>query len=166
MELRTLTKLILKLTGAYLLVATLLALPPVLAAPDQLQLGGLVFVVVYVFAGAALLWFPGLIVNRVIGIEGAALEGSASASRLLRVGVVLLGFYFSVSAAYGLVFTWARLNLFYRFSSTFPGASGPEMTADDFGYLVASALQLVLGLSMWFGSRIIVRLSGSFNESC
>jgi hypothetical protein len=166
MDMRTLTKLVLKLAGLYLLTSTLLGLPLILAAPDQMIVGNLVYLAVYVVVGLLLVVFPGVIINKAIHIEGADLTGTITAASLLRVGTILLGFYFTITAAYGLVFTFAKSTLFYRFISTFPGSIGPEVTPDDFAYLIAMSVQLILGLALWLGNQYVVRISGGFKDDC
>ena len=76
MDIRTLTKLILKLAGAYILVTVLFSVPNALVAPADYLAPTIAWLVIYALVGLALFWFPGAVANRVVRLEETPLEGS------------------------------------------------------------------------------------------
>jgi hypothetical protein len=163
MDLRTLTKLILKLLGIYFLVASVLQVLSLLMLPT-IEWFFLVSVILYFIFGAACVWLPGAIINRVLRIEGGELEGAVTANRLFGVGVALLGLYLSVTAFTALIFTFAGSRWFYRFPDAFGGAKGPDLGPEQFASLVTYAVQLILGLGLWLGWRWVTRFTGMEND--
>ncbi len=123
---------------------------------------GYVAVGLYFVVALVLIWFPGVLVNHVLLIGGAKLEGSATPEMLLRIGLVLLGVYFSVTALYGLAFTWASAKWFYAALQPFPGSRGPDITTEQFGSIVAGVVQLIAGLVLWLAAPQIARFTGRF----
>src|ERR1700693_4747572 len=104
MDLRTLTKLILKLAGLYYLASSLIAAMGIVANPVPNAVPWYVATYsMYLLLGAALFWLPGTIVSHVLRIKGAELEGALTASKLLEVGLALLGAYFFVAGAYACI---------------------------------------------------------------
>src|SRR2546425_152099 len=133
MDLRTLTKLVLKLAGLYIAASALFAIPSIFVAPQEFLLVSSTSTALWCIFGLALFWFPGTVANRVIRLEAASLEGAPSATRILRVGIILLGFFFLITGASRLMFTWAAVRLFYNVVGPYPGSAGPELRPDDFG---------------------------------
>ena len=78
MDILTLTKLVLKLGGIWLLIVAILSLPGLFAAPAEYVGLGYVAVGLYFAVAFMLLWFPGVLINRVLLIRGTDLEGSAT----------------------------------------------------------------------------------------
>jgi hypothetical protein len=164
MDLRTLTRLLLKLVGLYLLITILFNLPPILAAPESILPGNMAYLVTIILVGVMLLWFPGVIVDKIILIQGTELEGVVTASKLLRVGVILLGVYFVSIASYSLLFSLGKLKGYFFFAPAFKDSSAPPMLPQDIGELLGSVLQLAIGLTMWLRSSLIVKASGNFEQ--
>jgi hypothetical protein len=162
-DLRTLTKLILKLLGLYFLMVSIGQAISLFALPSA-EWFFFFNVALYFLMGAACLWFPGAIINRVLRIEGAELEGAVTATRLFGVGVAILGLYFAVSAVFALVFTLAGSRWFYHFTDAFGGAKGPDISPEQFASLVTYAVQLAVGVGLWLGWRWMVRLTGIEND--
>lgn len=163
MDLRTLTKLVLKLLGLYFLVVALGQAVSLVVLPT---VEWFIFfnVALYAVMGGACFWFPGAIINRVLRIDGAELEGTVTAERLFGVGVALMGLYFAFSAATALVFTLAGARWFYAFTDAFGGARGPDIGPEQFASLITYSLQLALGIGLWFGWRTVVRFTGMGND--
>src|SRR3979490_583456 len=84
MDLRTLTKLVLKLAGVYLLLTALVALPSVINLPRPYNIESAIYVGLYCFVGLVLIWLPGCIINAVSHIPPGDLEGAISAAKLLQ----------------------------------------------------------------------------------
>ncbi|SRR5258706_5824980 len=159
MDLRELTKLALKLLGLYFLTIGLFQVAGLFAAPT-IEWFFVAAIAWYLAIGAAFLWFPGAVINRVLRIEGQELAGAITASRLFGVGIALLGLYFTISALFSLVFTFAGSRWFYRFTDTFGGAKGPDIGPDQFASIVVATVQLIVGVALWFGWKRVVKLSG------
>jgi len=164
MDIRTLTKLLLKLAGLYLLITVWTEIPLILNTPHEFRVGSVLYAVSTAGAGLLLLWLTGGISNQIIRIGGLEEQGAGSASSLLRVGCILLGLYSVASAIYGLVFELAQLRLFYHFNATFPGSPGPPIGPPDFATLTAKTVELLLGLALWLGSKYVLRFSLLFDD--
>src|SRR5262245_7970553 len=113
MDLRTLTKLMLKLAGLYLLATVLISIPTILVTPAQYISIAATSLALYAVAGLALVLFPGAIISSIIRINGHESEGAVTATAVLRVGVMLLGCYFAISASYSVALIWAKTQWFY-----------------------------------------------------
>jgi len=164
MDLRTLTKLLLKLTGLYLLVTSALALPGLFSVPSEYSTPGLLSAAIFTAVGFALVAFPGVITTHVIRLPPSEIAGAPTAEKLLRIGLTLMGVYFVADAVIRGAFIWSKARWFYDFMQPFPGSRGPGYSPDDFGSIVAALVQLVLGLVLWIGSRRVARISGRFAD--
>ena len=158
MDLRTLTKLLLKLIGLYWLTASLVGAIGLVALP----LSGLghdttpyraVNLVGYFIVGAALVWFPGTIANRVLRIQGSEMEGAITAERLLGVGISLLGVYFTVVSISALIFSIGGF-----------GELGANYESGQAWALAAWLVQMVIGLALVFARRRIVGVISGAND--
>gem|GEM_PF-2845474 len=152
MDARTLAKLVLKLAGLYLLVSALFNLPALFFAQvprEQLALVVL-SLLIYAIVGCGLLWFPGVVLDRVIRVRTVAEEGTLTADRLLIVGVTLLGVYFAATALFSLVYWIGKLQLF---GEPVPFASVPP---EGKAQLAAVVAQETVGLALWLGGAKLV----------
>ena len=111
-DLRTLTKLILKLLGVYMLVMLLISVPLFYftdSVPIYLQITNIIYGVAMLLVSAGLIWFPGAVSNKILRLKGENFAPAAKAHSGFRVGVALLGLYFSISAIRGtLAICWSR----------------------------------------------------------
>jgi hypothetical protein len=162
MDLRTLTKLFLKLTGLYLLVTSALMLPGLLSVPSEYSGPGFVSAAIFTMIGFALIAFPGAITTYVVRLPPSETVGEPGAEKLLRIGSALMGVYFVADAVIRGAFVWSKARWFYDFMQPFPGSHGPGYSPEDFGTLAAALVQLIVGLVLWIGSRQIARISGRF----
>jgi hypothetical protein len=162
-DLRTLTKLVLKLLGLYFLIVAIGQATNLLFLPT-FEWFFLFNVVFYSVLGLACFVFPGVLINRVLRIEGGQIEGTVTAEKMFGVGVALLGLYFAVSGLTAVVFTLAGSRWFYSFTSAFGGARGPDIAPEQFASIVTYSLQLVLGLGLWLGWRHVMRFTGMWND--
>jgi hypothetical protein len=165
MDLRTLTKLLLKLAGLYLLVTSLLVLPSLLFVPFEHSGPGLVSAGVFSLIGLGLLLFPGAVANQVIRIPPDETRGAPTAESLFRVGLTLMGVYLVVDAVFRVVFVYAKSRWFYDYMQPFPGSRGPGLTPDDFGTLAAAGVQILFGIVLWLANRRVSRITGKFTDS-
>src|SRR2546426_10617743 len=164
MDLRTLTKLALKLSGLYLLLNALAALPSFIDLPSPYNIESAFYVGVYCLVGLALVWFPGRIITTVIRIPPAELQGVITATKLLQVGCILLGVYFALTGAFSFLYTYAQGRLFYDVVKPFPNSRGPDLSPQDFANLISSGVRFLAGMCLWFGSRYVVRMTGRFQD--
>jgi len=162
MDIRILTKLVLKLGGIWLLIVAVLSLPALLVAPAEYVGLGYIAVGLYFAVAFVLLWFPGVLINRVLLIGGTDLEGSATPELLLRIGLILMGVYFTVTALWDLAYTWASARWFYAALQPFPGSRGPDMSPEQFGSMVAGVVKLIAGIVLWGGAPLMARVIGRF----
>lgn len=153
MDIRTLTKLVLKLAGIYIIISVLFSIPNALVTPSEYMVPTVVWLVIYCLVGLILFGFPGMVVNRVVRIDEGTFNDAATEQKLLRIGARLLGCYFSLSAIYGLIFSWASVRLFYV------GYRVPDFTPDQKATMFAWGVQLVAGLLLWFAAKYIVQIT-------
>src|SRR5258705_7095642 len=133
MNLRDITRLALKLAGLYFLVTTIVSL--IVTAGTYVFTPGAKWPVwsvandaAYFLIGAALFWFPGIVVDCVVRVD---VEGPVTTPRLLEVGLGLLGVYFALQAAYGFIYAVARAKWFYHLNDTLGRGTAPEFRPDD-----------------------------------
>jgi len=160
MDLRALTKLILKLVGLYYLVMVITALPNVLVSIPDARVSSLAYLAIGVWGvvGLALLLLPGRIIDRIIRIEGLQPGTPAGTSAILDVGIRLLGCYFALAALYALVYHWS-------ISHVFNGTVSPDLRPDEKAAALASAVQLVAGLVLWIFGGALARWFGRGGEA-
>lgn len=159
MDLRSLVTLGLRLVGLYLVISTVISFPALLVSQHPYPGEGWAVLILYTAMGLVLLWLPGRITNRVLRIGSADGEAQLSFEQVLRVGLILLGFYFAVNAAFWFLFTYAKAQMFYDVVKPFANSRGPGLTPEDFAVLWSRGLEFVLGLSLWLGNRQIARVA-------
>ena len=117
----------------------------------------------YTALGVLFLALPGRIANRVLlRTANDEVQGQLSFEQALRVGLILLGLYFAVDAAFWLFFTYARGQMFYDVVKPFANSRGPGLGPDDFAKLSAHALEFLLGIALWVGNRVIAKVAQRF----
>jgi hypothetical protein len=164
MDLRTLTKLLLKLAGLYLLLTALVAFPSVINLPKPYNVESAIFVGIYCALGAVLLWLPGGFINTIIRVPRSQVEGAITARKLLQVGCILLGVYFALTGAFSFIYTYAQARWFYDVVRPFGNSRGPDINPNDFAQLMTNGVKFVVGLCFWFGSRYVVKATGAFRD--
>ena len=164
MDLREITKIVLRLIGIYLMSVALMGAAQLIYLPAEPLGWYLTYLGAYLVAGSALFWFPGAVTNRVLRLEGGSLNSAATAPRLLSVAIVLLGLYFVASALASLTYTMALAKWFYSATATYGGERGPGLTPEQFASVASSSAQLIIGIALWLGRSHIVTLSGVNND--
>jgi hypothetical protein len=104
-DLRTLTKLILKLLGVYMLVMLMISVPLFYfteSVPTYLQITNIIYGVVMLLVSVGLIWSPGAISNGILRFKGENFAPAAKAHSGFRVGVALLGLYYVIAAIRGI----------------------------------------------------------------
>lgn len=104
-DLRTLTKLLFKLLGVYMLVMLTTSVPLFYfteSVPAYLQITNIIYGVVMLLVSLGLIWFPGAISNGILRFKGENFAPAAKAHSGFRVGAALLGLYFVISATRGI----------------------------------------------------------------
>jgi hypothetical protein len=116
-------------------------------------------VVMPVLLGLLLVYFPGTTTTRVLRIEGLEAGDENNTKPLQRVAFGAIGMWLAAYALIDSVYVYARTRLYFRMLEEMPSyAKLPAMNADDFGNLVASALQLIIGIWLLLGNRGIVNV--------
>ncbi len=168
MDHRTLSNLIIRLAGLIVLINALLAIPGTIVElagtpyPDQL-IGPAIFAGVAALlplvAGLAMVWFPGTISNRIIGVRGGEVIDSDDSLGLQQTAVSILGLYFIAVSLIDAVYWVARARLYALLVAAPPvNLNAPALLREDFAGMVATAAQLLIGLGLVLGSRGLARL--------
>ena len=168
MEHRAFAGLIIRITGVVVIVSTITNsarsfvpfFDPVTVQRVGLGLllfSALVSVVLPILLGLVLVYFPGTITTRVFRIEGLDAGSEDDTRSLQRVAFATIGVWLAAYALIDAVYVYAKARLYFRILEEMPAYSKPPvMSPDDFGSLVSSCLQLLIGLWLLLGNRGIV----------
>jgi len=160
MNLRDVTRLVLRLAGLYYLVTVTVSVTitvVALIATPEATWTVLPFAndFVYFVIGAALFWFPGIVLDRVLRID---VEGPIATPRLLEVGLGLLGAYFVIQASYGFIYVIARAKWFYHLNEILGRSTAPDFRPNELAELAACVVQIAIALGVWFWRKQIACL--------
>lgn len=164
MDLRSLVTLSFRLVGLYLVITTLVSVPALLVSQHPYPGEGWASLILYVVLGLVLVWLPGRITNRVLRIGKADGESQLSFEQVLRVSLIVLGFYFAVNGLVWFVFAYAKAQVFYDVVKPFANSRGPGLNPEDFAVLSARALEFLLGVCLWLANRPIARITQSIGD--
>src|SRR5438128_1609531 len=168
MEHRALAALIIRIAGLLVIVSAITnaarSFGPFFdpATVQKVGLGLLLFstlmsVGIPILLGLVLVYFPGAITTRVLRIEGLDAGGENNTKPLQRVAFATIGLWLTTYALIDAVYFYAKARLYFRILEEMPAYSKPPLISpDDFGGLVASGLQLIIGLWLLLGNRGIV----------
>ena len=174
MELRQLSNLLLRFAGLFIIVHTVLAVPDRVIRLFQytgnttyshteiwllsILSGGLSAIV-----GLALLYFPSKITYVIIGKH--SVEPNYSIAEFQSVAFSTLGLYFISAGLYDAIYWVAKVRLYYfvvEQNSSYYLA--PAMLPTEFAGIVATILQIIIGIGLLFGSKglsaLIAKLRG------
>jgi len=117
----------------------------------------IVTIVIPVCLGLFLIYFPHSITARVLKVEGTPIDADA-VKPLQRVAFSAIGLWLTLYAVIDATYYFARSRLYGSFDRDHAYSSDPRLLPDDWGGLISAALQLVIGVSLLFGSRGLVNL--------
>lgn len=168
MDHRALSRLLLRIAGVVVIVATLTSVPKsvvalVVAAGQDADVSPLMTALlasfVPVLIGIALVWLPGSVANRLVDNTPTGSDSSEAVAHLHAIALSVLGFYFVATAIFDAAFWLARIKLYAAVidgSEVFAGV--PKVMPDDFAGMVATGLQALVGLVLVLGSKGAARL--------
>ncbi|MBD9393270.1 hypothetical protein [Acidovorax sp. ACV01] len=168
MDHRSLSRLLLRIAGVVVVVATLTSVPKsivtlVVAAGQDADVSPLMTAVVAslvpLLIGLALIWLPGTVANWLVDDTVTDKSESDTAANLQAIALSVLGFYFVASALFDAVFWVARIRLYAAVIASNEAFAGmPPLMPDDFGSMVATGAQAVVGVLLLLGSKGAGRL--------
>ncbi|TMH37945.1 MAG: hypothetical protein E6H56_16605 [Betaproteobacteria bacterium] len=170
MDHRALAALIIRVAGLLVIVSAITyatkSFGPFFVADTVQKVGvelllasAFVSVVIPIALGLVLVYFPGMITTRVLRIEGLESGSESDTKALQRVAFTTIGLWLTLYAVIDAVYFYSRARLYFRFFQDMPAYSKlPPLSPDDFGGLLASGLQLIIGLWLLIGNRAIVNV--------
>lgn len=176
MEHRALAALIIRIAGLIVIVSaityTAKSFGPFFVADTGQKLSAalvlvsvLISLVIPVVLGLLLVYFPSALTTRVLKIEGLETGSESDTKAIERVAFAAIGLWLTLYAVIDAVYFFAKAHLFFRFFEDMRAyAKPPLISAEDFGGLVSSAVQLLMGLWLLIGNRglanVLARLRG------
>lgn len=168
MDHHALSRLLLRIAGVVVIVATLTTVPKsivalVVAAGQDANasplLTAMIASLVPLLIGIALVWLPGTVANRLVDDTPTRNSQGDTSAGLQAVALSIVGFYFLASSLFDAVFWVARIKLYsavIETSEAFAGA--PAIMPDDFAGMVATVVQALAGILLLLGSKSIGRM--------
>jgi hypothetical protein len=173
MDYRSLTALAIRLAGVLILVSGIAQIPNtfvnlyVYAGRDALSPA--IFPIIFatitaasgpLIIGVLIIYFPSLVVNRVLNVDSLGPEGSVQYRDLQALAFSVLGLYFFSSGIFDAAYWIGKGRIYFHLVEAaalgFPRP--PAMGPDEVGGLFAAGLQILAGLGLFFGGRGLVRL--------
>lgn len=168
MDHHALSRLLLRIAGLVVIVATLTSVPKsivtlVVAAGQDANssplLTAMIASLVPLLIGVALVWLPGTVANRLVDDTHASSGPGDTTASLQGIALSVLGFYFVAQALFDTVFWVARIKLYSAvIDSNGAFAGTPSVMPDDFAGMVATGVQALFGVVLLFGSKGVGRL--------
>jgi hypothetical protein len=171
MDYKSLTSLVLRLTGVIIIVSSVTSMPQtfmrLLLYRGGVEASGvetignmeiwLLAVVASAFpilVGLLLIYFPATIANKMVTAGTAAVDTLP----LQQVAFSVLGLYFVTVAAYDTVYWWARLRLYFAVYNELNFGRPDRLTNQDFAGLISTGAQFIAGVVLLFGGRGLANL--------
>src|SRR5262245_7310380 len=167
---RALAALIVRVAGLLVIVSSITyatkSFGPFLVADMAQKVGlelllasALVSVVIPIALGLVLVYFPGTITSQVLRIEGLESGNESDLRALQRVAFATIGLWLTLYAVIDAVYFYSKARLYFKILEDMPAYSKPPpLSPDDFGGLVSSGLQFIIGLGLLIGNRGIVNV--------
>jgi len=167
MDYKSLTSLMLRLAGVFIVVSAITSAPQTFfnllyrrggaESVDTWALAAAGFAVFAIpfLVGLLLIYFPGRIANSMVSSAGAE---TVDALVLQQVAFSALGLYFVTVAAYETFYWWAKLQIYFAVfeEMNFPGPR--RLREDDFAGMVSTGAQFIAGGILLLGGRGIANL--------
>lgn len=169
MDHHALSNLLLRVAGVIIVVSSVLSVPPTVIglATNDSSSGNLTSAVLMsglaallpLLVGLVLLWFPGTVTHRIVGVRHEEASAVADGEKLRQLAFSVLGLYFVSSALFDAVYWYARLKLYHStVAAEFAYMMPPVVLQDDFAGMLSTGSQLIVGLLLLFGSKGISNL--------
>jgi len=164
MDYKSLTSLMLRLTGVIIVVSAVTAMPRTfinlhvrnpLESPDVAALlltmaaSGLPILV-----GLLLIYFPATVANKIVSAGGE----SADTVILQQLAFSVLGLYFASLAVFDAVYWLAKLRIYFALYNELNYGRPFPLSPEDFAGIATTCAQFVAGLLLLFGGRGLANL--------
>jgi hypothetical protein len=164
MDYKSLTSLLLRLTGVIILVAAILAAPRIFIGLYLQNASGGVNAETWLLTTAAstfpilvgllLIYFPATVSNRIVSGDGQI----ADTQRLEQIAFSILGLYFVSMAAFDAVYWYAKLRLYAVIFPFGLNDRGPWLANNDFAGIASTCAQFVVGILLLLSGRGLANL--------
>ena len=165
MDCRSLTSLMLRLAGVFILVSAVTSAPQTFfgllyrRGGESVDIWPLAVAAFATFAipflvGLLLIYFPATVANRMV----SAGTETADALILQQVAFSAFGLYFVTVAVYEAVYWWAKLQLYFAVYEEMNFARPTHLRDEDFAGIVSTGAQFVAGVAVLLGGRGIANL--------
>jgi hypothetical protein len=165
MDYKSLTSLVLRLTGVIIVVSSVTSTPRTfigliylrgVEATGNMEIWLLAVVASAfpVLAGLLLIYFPATVANRMV----SAGTGTIDTLLLQQVAFSVLGLYFVTVAAYDAVYWWAKLRIYFAVYNELNFGRPDSLRNEDFAGLVSTGAQFIAGVILLFGGRGLANL--------
>jgi hypothetical protein len=167
MDYRSLTSLMLRLAGVFIVVSALTSAPSTILGLLNARIGsqsvstwplaaaGFATFAIPFLVGLLLINFPATIANRMVS-AGAE---TADSLVLQQVAFSTLGLYFMTVAAYDAIYWWAKVWFYSAVYAERVNVPGPRhLTEDELAGIISTGAQFVAGMAIMLGGHGIANL--------
>ena len=178
MDLRLLTRLLVKMTGAAIIVWAIAGISGTVVHVFQMTAQDVSLLVIVSAAilptaiplliGVILLTFPGMVTN--FFVRGEDIVGPPSKALWQIEGVMysLFGVYLMVTAITDGIYHYSKFRLYHKIIENPPYLEMPRLLPQDFGAIVSTGAQLIIGIGLILGAnglaKLFRRLRGTRDE--
>jgi hypothetical protein len=164
MDYKSLTSLMLRLTGVIIVVSEVTVMPRTfinlharnpLESPDVAAL--LLTIVASglpILIGLLLIYFPAAVANKIVSAGGESVDRL----NLQQLAFSVLGLYFVSLAVFDAVYWLAKLRIYFVVYNELNFGQPFRLTPEDFAGIAATCAQFVAGLLLLFGGRGLANL--------
>ncbi|MFA6901487.1 MAG: hypothetical protein WC236_00220 [Gallionellaceae bacterium] len=164
MDHRSLSNLLIRLTGVIILLSSILEMPRTVVSlsttidqGDSLESAivmSALAVLLPSLIGLFLLWFPDTVTNRLLSRPESEAAVAVDYKKLQQLAFCALGLYFISSALYDALYWFAKVKMYYSvFAVELTYMKAPTLLPDDFAGIVSTALQFVIGIVLLLGGN-------------
>ncbi|MGB8399783.1 hypothetical protein [Bradyrhizobium sp.] len=158
MDYKSLTSLMLRMTGVVIMVWVISATPQTFvtfyfmkgATPDTAAwLLAIVAPGFSVLVGLLLIYFPATIANKIVSAGAESLD----TLKLQQLAFSVLGLYFVSVAVFDMIYWLARLRIYFAVFNDLNYGQPFRLTPEDFAGIASSCAQLTAGVLLLFGGH-------------